>query len=164
MISTTKIAFTLAASALFAAASPIARADAPTLPTFGHYIGYVTVATPSTACPNKAGDHFTLQLELNTVRNFPVFLTRHVSYNATTGAPVLNKTAFNRTSGSKLAPSGTITITDENTGKDVKGTYSAIYTPFDPNSFGGTIHVNYPTATGTCTLTREVVFVRSSAD
>jgi hypothetical protein len=164
MTSRTTIAFTAAASALFAAATPSARADAPTLPTFGHYIGYVTVASPSTACPNKAGDHFTLQLELNTIHELPVFLTRHVSYNATTGAPVLNKTSYNRTSGSKLAPSGTITVTDENTSKSVKGTYSAIYTPFDPNSFGGTIHLTYPTSTGTCTVTREVVFVRSSAD
>ena len=59
MTSRTTIAFTAAASALFAAATPSARADAPTLPTFGHYIGYATVASPSTACPNKAGDHFT---------------------------------------------------------------------------------------------------------
>jgi hypothetical protein len=164
MTSTTKIALTAVAAAFFAAASPGARADAHTLPTFGHYIGYATVASPSSACPNKAGDHFTLQLELNTVHDLPVFLTRHVNYNATTGAPVLYKTAYNRKSGTKLAPSGTITVTDENTSKAVNGTYSAIYTPFDPNSFGGTIHVSYLTSTGTCTVTREVVFVRSSAD
>jgi hypothetical protein len=160
----TTIAFTAAASTLFAAASPSARADAPTLPTFGHFIGYTTVASPSGACPDKAGAHFTSQLELNTVHEVPVFLTRHVNYDAMTGAPVLYKTAFNRTAGTKLAPSGTIRQTDENTGKFVTGTYSAIYTPFDPNSFAGTIHLTYPTSTGTCTVTREVVFVRSSAD
>ena len=164
MISQTKIALTAAAAVFLAAASPSARADAPTLPTFGHYIGYVTVASPSSACPNKAGDHFSLQLELSTVHNLPVFLTRHVNYNATTGAPILYKTAYNRTSGTKLAPSGTITVTNENTSKAVPGTYSAIYTPFDPNSFGGTVHLSYPASTGTCTVTREVVFVRSSAD
>ena len=47
MTSRTTIALTAAASALFAAASPSARADAPTLPTFGHFIGYTTVAAPS---------------------------------------------------------------------------------------------------------------------
>jgi len=163
MISSTKIALTAVASALLAAASPSARADT-TLPTFGHYIGYVTVESPSSACPNKAGDHFTLQLELNTVRQFPVFLTRHVTYNATTGAPVLYKTAYNRTSGTQLAPSGTIRLTNENYSFSVTGTYSAVYTPFDPNSFGGSINLSYPTSTGTCTVTRKVVFVRSSAD
>ena len=164
MIAPTKIAFTVAAAALVAAASPSVRADVPTLPTYGHYIGYVTVVSPSSACPNKAGDHFILQLELNTVRDFPVFLTRHVDYNATTGAPILYKTAYNRTSGTKYTPSGTITLTEENAPKAVKGTYSANYIPFDPNSFGGTIHLSYPASTGTCTVTHEVVFVRSSAD
>jgi hypothetical protein len=164
MISRTSIAFTAIAASLLAAASSGAQAAAATLPTFGHYIGYAVVKSPSSACTNSAGDRFTLQLELNTVKELPVFLARTVAYDPTTGAPILYKTTFDRTTGTKLAPTGTLTLTDENNGQFVKGTYSAVYTPFDLNSFGGTINLTYPTSTGTCTETNEIVFVRSSAD
>ena len=164
MISRTRIPFTAIAASLLAATFSSAQAADAALPTFGHYIGYVTVAAPSSACTNVAGDHFILQLELNTVKELPVFLTRTVAYDPSTGAPILFKTAFDRTSGTKLAPSGAITLTDENDGKFVKGAYTAVYTPFDPNSFGGTINLSYPTTTGNCTVTHEIVFVRSSAD
>ncbi len=164
MFSGAKIAFIPAAATLFWMASPHARADAPTLPTFGHFIGYVNVASPTKACPDKSGDHFIVQLELNTVKEIPVFLTRFVDYGGAGGAPVLFKVVYNRKSGPKRAPSGTLTLTNEITNTSVNGTYSAFYTPIDPNSFAGALHLTYSTSAGICKVKHEVVFVRSSAD
>ncbi|HLY78202.1 MAG TPA: hypothetical protein VKQ70_02435, partial [Caulobacteraceae bacterium] len=60
-------------------------------------------------------------------------------------------------------------ISDEVGGSEVDGTYLASYTPLDPNSFLANITVQYPYTppggtAGTCSLTTETAYIRSSAD
>ena len=141
---------------------------APTLylPVFGHYIGY-GVVTSATAgvCPQVQGTQFMNQLELNTPREKLVVKVRQVFYG--TGDPSIVEEVFDKGSGTRDAPAGNVAIhTEGDPGSAVTGTYSATYTPLDPNSLGATVQVTYTPAgqTASCSETDQLVFVRSSAD
>jgi len=140
-----------------------AGASATNLPTFGHYIGQGVVVSATSACPVPTGTTLFNQLEINTPLNRPVHILRTVRYD-TGGAPYIEKVVFKRTGGTKTAPTGTITFTDEETGVQTTGTYTATYTPIDPNSFGADYTWTYTNSSGTCTAEHNEMFIRSSAD
>ena len=140
-----------------------AGASAATLPTFGHYVGQGVVVSATAACPLAAGTTLFNLLEINTPFNRPVHFLRSVRYD-TSGNPYIEKVVFMRTGGTKTAPTGTITFTNEETAVQFTGTYSATYTPIDHNSFGAEYTWTYTNGSGTCTAEHNEMFIRSSAD
>ncbi len=140
------------------AAAGVGSAEAATLPGTGHYIGRGTVASVSSACSDALGSSYGEQLDLSTPEQLVVLTQRIV---AGTAGPDIVKTKFKKNSGSRLNPSGKATVTDVGAGTVLEGTYTALYKPLDAGSFSAMVTVVFPTASGTCTETSELVYLRS---
>jgi hypothetical protein len=155
----------LAAASACALLSATAAFADTRLPTFGHYIGYgIVAAATADVCGETVGTTFMNQLELNTPVNRLVAKTRRVFYGS--GGPYIEESVFDKTSGTELSPSGTVKIRQEGVTGTVAGSYTATYTPLDPNSFAGNVTVTYTPdgQSSPCVETHQIVFVRSSAD
>jgi len=160
MIRSIAIAATLAGSTLSAGLA--FAAGTPTLPNYGHYIGYGTV-TVASGCADSVvvGQTFQNQLELNTPGEKLVVLIRQVTPGtAPDFVPQVVKTRLEKSGGTHLSPSGNVFVTDEVGGGTADGTYTASYTPLDLNSF----LANISTTIGGCSMTVETAYIRSSAD
>ncbi|HLY57958.1 MAG TPA: hypothetical protein VKS60_20515 [Stellaceae bacterium] len=148
------------------------------LPSFGHYAASLmpTTETPSTtgACNGYPATGTTIagEFAFNTVVNAPAQFLRFVD---PTDSQTVIRLNFVRTSGTRRNQTGTVEVATYSFGSSSNPTkvgpfpYTAVLQDYDPNSFGGTFDITYPSlpssgVSGTCEILFNVAFVRTSAD